>query len=563
MLLTGTLEAAPRAIQGLSRQKRLDAVNAQRAARDAEAQRIANPLSPESQLNQTNAAIADVAEAAKAERSLFKRSKDLPKDLQLSQDVIEAGKEFGQDVPLGVAISDPAQRRSVQGIASQHESQLGDQFYQGLEQTRNSANELIKEFGGSDNKAGLAGELRTTLQDTIEDLSTKAEDIYKSIGKSVDRGGLVDVNQVRQNILDTAATLSGESTEKGISRLDPLRKRILKTLDADDTTFALLDRERKAVGEAIGKARGVYKDQSSADLNHMYSLLTDAQENALNAIDPQLARQWSEGKALVSQRKTLEEQSVKVLGKELTGDLFNKLGKGVQQLGGRTGYSNQLTEVLDLLDKMPKDLREEVVASSLSFGFSATGQSSEQLGLKGFNSFYKNLNKNPEAKAQLFKHLPAGAKQRMDRFNVLTEAYEKAQQEMLHTGKVLDTYKGFDTQGLPSKLYGGAQDAIAKKVPFGEEIIKLSGRNRNEPLTNAADKMLSDPKFKNLAFSYAGTSTRAKRAQEKAAKALEKSNTYQQWADLLPEDDRLRLGRVGVINFFRDPQSEEEQRLTE
>ena len=550
-LLTGTLEAAPRAIQGISRQKRLDSIKAQRAAREIEAQRVASPASPESHAARQESAVADIAEAVQADRSILAKSKDLPANLKTSQDIAEAGMEFGQEVPLGVTLTDTAQRESVMGLSSQTGSRLGAQFQEGLNKLRQSANDLITEFGGTDNKAGLAGEMKTVLQDTIEDLARRSDAIYDSIGKGVNRGDRVNVDNVRQNILDYAQTLSTD-VDKGIARLDPLRKRILKTLDAEDTTYALLDRERKAVGEAIGKARGVYKDQSSADLNTMYSLLTDAQENALNAIDPNLASDWSAGKALVAQRKAIEEQSVKVLGKELTGDLFKKLGGGIQQLGGRTGYSAQLNEVIDLLDHMPKDLREEVIASSLSFGFSKGGQASEQLQLKSFNSFYKNLNKNKEAKEKLFKYLPEGAKQRLDRFNVLTEAYQKADEARIHTGKIVETYKGFDIQGLGSKMYGAVQDFAEEKIPFGDELIKLTGRNRNEPLTAAADKMLSDPRFRDMALSYANTSGKARAAQEKASRALEKSETFQRWADLLPEEEKFTLARIGVLNYFRE-----------
>ena len=75
-------------------------------------------------------------------------------------------------------------------------------------------------------------------------------------------------------------------------------------------------------------------------------------------------------------------------------------------------------------------------------------------------------------------------------------------------------------------------------------------RVKPDPITKAADDLISSPELINTIKAYADTSTKAKLKQDAAQKALERSTKYQRWLDRLPDEEQRTVIRVGLIAYL-------------
>ena len=258
----------------------------------------------------------------------------------------------------------------------------------------------------------------------------------------------------------------------------------------------------------------------------------------------------------MQQRKLLEDQSIKLLGKDKTVAIMPRVGRAVKSLA--TGDYKAFDEIIALI---PPESRQEVVLSALNDAFTMGSRTEKQLSAPGFADWMKGLNRNKSAKNRIYSNIPKGAGKRLDDLFTVANAMRNAGKEKITTGRIsalLDNFAGAD--GMVSKLYQtGRKVAAAEGVTSSAGlagagtagvIVDALSKKAKDPIAKAADDLLSSAQFQNAARNYASSSVRSDQAKEAAKRALLKSEKAQKWVNLLPSEAKREVARVGILSYL-------------
>lgn len=548
----GALEAIPAILQAAKSRSARTAASAEQSAVDAEAARVADNLSPEMQQARQSELAQEVATQARARRPDLER---VASDVAPIPEVTQAAERLGvSDVLTPGQTSGSQAYRELEGaLAAVPASKMSVMQKNGIDAIAQKADDFIEQFGGSLDKSALSESVRDGIFKTINDLDDEAGAIYKNIADTVPAKTTVDTSSLRQSLEARANELGGEKY------LDPIQRRILG-IAKSKPTYALIDSERKKVGSALRKSQGPYKDADTGALKMLYGALTDAQESSAKAAGAN--DMWDVAKKLVAQRKTLEDQSITLLGKNKTAAIMPKVGQAMKKLS--TGDFKSFDETIAAI---PKERRQEVVLSALNDVFTGSSRKEKQLNPAAFVDWYESLSRNSAVKKRIMSNLPAGAPERLRDLFLVARGVRNASSERVRTGVIQGLLKDFDSEsGMISKLYQVGRNAVAAEgvstsigvpgVGTASAIASALSKGKSEPIANAADSLISSAEFKSLVKLYAGKSVGAKNAQKAAERALMKSEKYQRWFELLPSEDKRTIIRSGLMAYLSGEESD-------
>lgn len=561
----GALEAVPEILKAYKARTGSASDLAAKEAVDSEAARIGQTLSPEAQAAKQESFSKELVETVeKTGKKQPAAIREFATEVAPDERVLQSAKELGVDEQLLPSHYSTNQTyiEIEQGLASIPGTKLSSQQKEVTQQVAQKADDLITDFKGTTDKSALSEKLKDRVLGSIDDLDAEAENIYKTINDSIPKGAAVDVSAIRSELTSTAKDVGGTAN------LEPLEKKILSMVGGGRSkvnpatqrrevigpTYAAIDKERKKIGEALRNSMKPYKNATSGDLKRMYGLLTDAQESVAKAHGMDEA--WKTGKALVQQRKLLEDQSIKLLGKEKTGAIMPKVGRAVKSL--TTGDYKAFDEVISLI---PPENRQEVVLSALNDAFTMGSRAEKQLSAPGFADWMKGLNRNKAAKRRIYSNIPKGAGKRLDNLFVVANAMRNASKEKITTGRISALLENFaDADGMVSKLYQtGRKVAAAEGVTSSAGlagagtagvVVDALSKKAKEPIVKAADDLLSSVQFQNAARSYASSSARSDKAKDAAKRALLKSEKARKWVSLLPSEAKREVARVGILTYL-------------
>ena len=533
----------------------------------AEAARLGQELSPEAQAAQQTELLTGISQAASAKpKQQAKQLKELTGQPSIDPERLAAAERLG--VANELMPSQLGRNQSYieieQGLASIPGSQLSTQSKNSIEKVAQTADNLIEEFGGTTEKAQLSMVMKDQILKSIDDLDESASVVYDKLNRQIPKSTKVDTSNLTDKLLNEAADL-GE-----IEDLEGLEKKIFNLANREGgVSYALLDRERKKVGEALRKAQGPYKDESSSTLKRLYGMLTETQEQAIKDLDIEdagLVSQWDAAKQLVIKRKELEDNSILLLGKDKAAAIMPKIGQSIRKL--TTGDYKDFDNTMRAL---PPELREQAVVSALNDVFTMGSRKEKQLSAPGFVDWYKGAKRNGSLN-RVEKHLPKGAAKRLNDIYKVAEGMRNASVEKITTGRINTLLKEFgEDGGALSKVYQvgkraamaeGASTSMGVPGVGSASVITQALTKDKTPLTESADAMLASPAFKRAAMNYAESSGKATNKQKAAESALEKSANYQKWLSVLPSKERqdiLRLGFMTWLSSGQDNQSRKEQ----
>lgn len=149
-------------------------------------------------------------------------------------------------------------------------------------------------------------------------------------------------------------------------------------------TYVRLAAVRQQVGEALSKKQGPFKDIATGELKRLYGALADDQQQTANFYA--LGDLYRNANELVQQRKVLEKDLIKVIGKDLSGAITSKAG-----LGGRKLSKGDYKTLDQVLQRVPADMRKEIVISALNDAFVQGSRKEMQLNIPGFVDWYEGL----------------------------------------------------------------------------------------------------------------------------------------------------------------------------
>ena len=534
MALGGLSEFIPSFIGKMKNKTGAQADELTQEAIQAEAGRITNPASAEAQAAKSNELASEIATQSQ------KRKQDLSQsagDVMADTKTIEAAERIGvaEDLTPGMISNNPIYKDIEGALRAKGGSELSVQGENAISKVAQKADDLITEFGGDIDKAALSQNVKQKVGNTINDLGAIESEAYDQVSKLTSPTQKVDMTDVYMGLQQEADNLGGNQF------LEPFEKRLLK-LSESNPSYALIDKERKKIGAALHKKQGAYKDMDSGRLKRMYGLLTDAQGTSLSddALDA-----WNAAKAVTVKRKGLEDSSVKLFGKNLTDAITPKVGGALNKLA-KSDYK-QFDELINALPD--REMREQVVLSSLNDVFTAGSRKEKQMNIPGFVDWYESLKRQPQLMKRVTDNLPSGAPKRLQDIYTVTKAMRDANSRVVKTGVAAETLSGLDKyEGMLEKIYKATPNIPG--IDQGLALTKAMGLAGKEPATASADKLISSPEFKRMAVELAKSNFKATQSAKAAEKALKKSERYKKWYSMLPSEDKLAIIRGGLTAYL-------------
>lgn len=440
-------------------------------------------------------------------------------------------------------------RELSQAIKSVPGSAARSQELEGLQAVGKRADSLMEELGGTKDLSTLSENIKNQMHATGDELSDKADQLYKQIRDNIPADTRVTAPTVLSFIDQRAKDLGGvenlSSLEKSIVRkLTPKTSTVSETtpgqvgLTPDVTqqvqkvtnpTYNLLDDVRGTVGAAARMA-GPFKDADTGLAKKLYELITADQEQAVQPFG--MTSVIDAAKAAVRTRKGLENDMVSLFGKNLGNSIVGNLATGTKAL-----ESGDVGRFVRMINAVPPALRQDAAASALNFGFGRETKGGS-LNFGSFAKWYEGLQRNKQAYAAVMANLPKEARQALHDLYLVSSGIAKASRERIETGRVnliKSQLEGADSaiekiydavKGLGKGLgYEAASSAVGLHGAGLAAGIASALSKAKPDVLKAADKLISSPEF----ISMAKSSAQGKPINQGAVRQLSKSSRMRQF----------------------------------
>jgi hypothetical protein len=425
-------------------------------------------------------------------------------------------------------------REFAQAVKSVPGSEARRLELQGLEQVGKRANDLIDEIGGTRDYSTLSDRVQKAMQSQVDELNGKIDTLYKDvIEKAIPKRVEVSADNILSMIRQRADDLGGFQNLSAIEKeiFGKLAPRQVK-VDGIDVqklpTYALLDDVRKDIGSAY-KQQGPFKDADRASLDRLYG--------ALSADQMAVAARYGADDALraanqgVQLRKAVEKDMTALFGKQLHLSMVSGIEGAIKGLA-----KGDEKKLINLLKAVPKDMRQEVVASGLKTAFGRAAMD-KPIGFNEFATWYQGLLENKQAYSALMTNLPPGARKQLSDLYRVSNSVAKASRERIATGRiqaVSDQLRNADSM-IGTILETAKRGAIITTMETGARAVGLPGAGvsawvasaltkQKTSKQKAADALLSSPEFSQA------TKLAAQGQTDAAAKSLAKSRTFTKFA---------------------------------
>lgn len=490
-----------------------------------------------------------------------------------------AADELGMSVePLASFVSQNPQFRAIeQALKSVPASQLDDQSKKFITNLGQKADELIAEYGGTTDKAGMSDRFRVESEGIIGQIGIREDALYDVLGIMIPPSTQVNATNAVNFVQSKIRELGGKE------KSPPLFNKIIKHLGIKETktpvkgrdlitgkkkepiitttkpTYERLSQTRKEIGQAIYKKSGPFKNEEVGLLKKIYSNLKKDQDLIASTV-PGGGHIKDAANMLTIQRKQIESNLVSLLGKNLEGSILPVVGTDMRNLVKKGGkkWDETMKKIHD------PAMRQEVVVTALNEvftgGMSGKGKS---LSTKQFSQYMDELNRQPSAKARLYKELPPKAQKAMDNLHKISKAVARAEDDAIQTGRLVEFFN--QKEGLIKRMIGGGMQvaAYAKGGMMGGQAMKEFLQQTTDGSKTTA-KLLASPEFSSMLKvavrdGYTEGAAISKKLQKKE-KAFERSRLFAQWQDNLTNSQRARLLSIGTVGYLMNklPEGEPE-----
>ena len=503
----------------------------------------------EAAISQEPTRMARAAEVVRAEPSL-----------------IGAAERLGveESVPIS-ALSGNEQFRAVQaGLTARLGSDLADDQANSIIQLSENVARRLDEYGAAASRGAFDDVIRYRIQDDIADLTDRSKDLYKALNKAVDRFG-GKFQTVETPILNSYIGQLNQAYRSMSQMPSGLRNILNQITDPAGISYEALDRLRRATGEQYASAlRGSnpYPDTDVRSLGQIYDVITRQQNQALEGIVGSRATEiWGAAKALVVQRKQLEELSIQALGKDLTNDIMPRLEQSLANIsrGNIQAFTRKMNQI-------PAELRPQAMITALKGMMQKTARSSDVD--KDFAmslSFYPNWWRQVKSDAQVFnlvtRYLDAEQVRFFDDVARLGGSLQRSVQKQPMNGRLVEFVENLDKSGgLISRLmgYAGMQRGSIGTIARGGSVVfdALLGASGRADVTQRMSDLLRDNNFRRLVIRSADGEP-----VDRVAEELVVSEPFKTWYNTVPQSVRSGIQELGRIATQSIPNASPERIL--
>lgn len=454
-------------------------------------------------------------------------TRELAEQSMLDQRTIDAAKRLGiaDYLQPDHVTTNQAFRELSQAIKSVPGSITRMAELEGLEAVARRADEIVVQYGGTNDPSTLNLRIKSTMQSTVDDLSTKADDLYtkmRSVIPARDPASAPTVLAfIEQRAKDLGGTQHLSPMEKMIvAKLTPKTRNVQQTVpgnplmpgqqapttravqQVEQPTYALLDDVRRDLTAARVKRQGPFKDADTGLIKKLEASLAADQRAAIEPYG--MLDTFNAAQKAVAVRKGLEDDMVSLFGKQISESMVGDLSSAMAALP-----KGDTSKFIKLMQAIPENLRQEATATGLTTAFNISAKN-QKLSFSNFTNWYEGLLKNKQAHAALMSNLPPQARTQMRDFYRVAKGISLATRERITTGRIMAVEKDLrGADNLMSNIYGVATRAaagVATEVvttPLGLPGAGVaagltSALMKGKPDTiSAADKLISSPEFLN------------------------------------------------------------------
>jgi len=422
-------------------------------------------------------------------------------------------------------------RELSQAVKSVPSSVLREQEIKGLQAVAERATRIIDDAGRMP-RADLNATVKTALQDTVTKMEGTADKLYNRLREVIPARTQATPESTLQFINRRLEDLGGER-----AALTSLERRILTRLSPKDDgtgpTYALTDDFRREAGRAT-RGQGPFKDADTGLAKQINRLLTDD----LNGVAERFgAKDLSDAaKAIVRQRKGIEDDMVALFGRDLSNSLLSRMDQAFQGV-----TKGDVTKLAEFINAVPKDMRQQVMASGLASAFNKAARDGS-LNFATYANWWKGLEQNRQAMTLIMSNLPRESRQQLRDLATVSDGISSALRERITTGRInviRDQLQPADT--LAQRVFQVAQrSAVGAPLEALTTGMGMPGTGlaagitsalmktgKSEPL-KAADTLLASPEFQSMAKA---TVEQSAPKMEQAARRMAQSRAFQDFAE--------------------------------
>lgn len=441
------------------------------------------------------------------------------------QETVSAAQRLGIDEYLQPdhVTTNQAYRELAQAVKSVPGSVTRQAELQGLEQVGKRADELINEIGGTSDLSSLDTAVKRRLQATQAELDARAASLYRQVHDAVP----AKTGAPARNVLDFVEQRANDLG--GPENLTPMEKQVLRKLSPkplkdegglligrQQPTYALLDDVRKDLG-AAARAAGPFKDADTGLAKKLYGLLSEDQAAVVERYG--MSETYGAARAAVAARKSVEDDLASLFGKQLDTSMVGDLSGAMKALP-----QGDASKLIKLLQVIPADMRQNVVASGLNTAFGKSARNGS-LNFGTFANWFEGLQRNRQAYTALMSNLPPAARAQLADLYKVSRSISLATRERITTGRiqaVQQDLRGADSLmanlyqlarrsavGVPAEVASSAMGLPG--AGFSAALVSALSKGKTDAL-KAADQLISSPEFMRAARA-AGTSGEAAAAR--------------------------------------------------
>jgi hypothetical protein len=452
-------------------------------------------------------------------------TRELAEQSLLDQKTIEAAQRLGiaDYLQPDHVTTSQSFRELSQAIKSVPGSVTRMAELEGLEAVARRADEIVVQYGGSNDPSTLNNRIKKTMLDTTDELTGKADNLYSQMRAAIpardpaaaptvlafiekraaDLGGTKNLSPMEKMIVAklTPKTRTVQENVPGNPLIPGQRSASRRTVQqVDQPTYALLDDVRRDLTAARVKRQGPFKDADTGLIKKLEASLAADQRAAIEPYG--MLDTFNAAQKAVAVRKGLEDDMVSLFGKQISESMVGDLSSAMAALP-----KGDTSKFINLMKAIPENLRQEATATGLTTAFNISARN-QKLSFGNFANWYEGLLKNKQAHAALMSNLPPEARIQMRDFYRVARGISLATKERITTGRIMAVEKDLrGADNLMSSIYGVAKRAAAGAAAevvttplglpgAGVSAGLASALTKGKPDTiKAADKLISSPEF--------------------------------------------------------------------
>lgn len=388
----------------------------------------------------------------------------LAKEVKANPEAIAAAERLGIELPADI-LSDSTLIKHQTGLLR---SQIGKgtaDFADMIDNLVTKADENLSKIVDS-KPSEVSAKILEDVTNFGNKLQKRAETLYKQSTNKIPK-------ETEVQLVNSVDTMTEIITELGgIKSLTKQEKSLFDLLKRKNVTYAALERERRQIGQAIGKfPEGKYANADKALLSRVYSSLKkDQLDNIENLLGKEARDKVSIADKLFQKKIKIEDEIVKNFGKNSEGSLTALLNRAVKQ-----GAKGDITALNKAISAIPKKYQKEAILSA--FGESITDTGGQHLGKFNFNNFlktYKGMKQNKPIMNRFMSIIGGDKKQLLDDLETVSQRVNESIRLKSTTGASGQlALNEILAESLMSKVINFTIDRIPNKIGIGIDSSKF------------------------------------------------------------------------------------------